>query len=88
MTYEEALSYLENYTWSKTRLGLGRTRELVGKLGDPQKKLSLMLDWCGESRDVADPWYTHDFEATWQDVLRGCTALLEHMAAQNGWTIR
>ena len=60
--------------------------EILG--GDPQKKLSLMLDWCGESRDVADPWYTHDFEATWQDVLRGCTALLEHMAAQNGWTIR
>lgn len=39
MTYEEALSYLENYTWSKTRLGLGRTRELVARLGDPQKKL-------------------------------------------------
>ncbi len=39
MTYEEALAYLENYTWSKTRLGLGRTRELAAKLGDPQKKL-------------------------------------------------
>ena len=39
MTYEEALAYLENYTWSKTRLGLGRTRELTAKLGDPQKKL-------------------------------------------------
>lgn len=39
MNYEEALAYLENYTWSKTRLGLGRTRELVAKLGDPQKQL-------------------------------------------------
>ena len=39
MTYEEALAYLENYTWSKPRLGLGRTRELTAKLGDPQKKL-------------------------------------------------
>lgn len=39
MTYKEALEYLENYTWSKSRLGLGRTRELVGKFGDPQKKL-------------------------------------------------
>ena len=39
MTYEEALAYLEDYTWSKTRLGLGRTRELTRKLGDPQKKL-------------------------------------------------
>ena len=39
MTYEEALAYLEDYTWSKTRLGLGRTRELCARLGDPQKEL-------------------------------------------------
>lgn len=56
--------------------------------GDAQGKLSLMMDWCGEKRDVADPWYTHDFEATWQDVLRGCEALLEHLAKENGWTLR
>lgn len=42
MTYEEALAYLENYTWSKTRLGLGRTRELCAKMGDPQKKLKFI----------------------------------------------
>lgn len=60
--------------------------EITG--GDPEHKLSLMLDWCGEKRDVADPWYTHDFEATWQDVLRGCTALLEHIAGQKGWKLR
>ena len=60
--------------------------EIMG--GDPNQKLSLMLDWCGEHRDVADPWYTHNFEATWQDVLRGCSALLEHIAAQNGWKLR
>ena len=59
--------------------------EITG--GDPQGKLSLMLDWCGERRDVADPWYTHNFEATWQDVLRGCTALLEHLAKENGWKL-
>ena len=29
--------------------------------------------------DVADPWYTGNFEATWQDVLEGCTALLEEL---------
>ena len=51
--------------------------EITG--GDPQKKLSLMLDWCGEHRDVADPWYTHNFEATWQDVLRGCEGLLSEI---------
>ncbi len=52
--------------------------------GDPDGKLSLMMDWTGERRDVADPWYTHDFEATWQDVLAGCTALLAHLISRNG----
>jgi len=39
-TYEEALSYINDFTWSKSRLGLKRTRELLYKLGDPQKKLN------------------------------------------------
>ena len=30
--------------------------------GDPQGKISLLMDWCGENKDVADPWYTGDFE--------------------------
>lgn len=42
-------------------------------------KVSLLMDWAGKSRDVADPWYTGDFEATWQDVNEGCTALLQHI---------
>ena len=45
--------------------------------GDPEGKLSLLLDWAGRSGDVADPWYTGDFEATWQDVLAGCQGLLD-----------
>ena len=39
-------------------------------------KVSLLMDWVGESRDVADPWYTGDFVATWNDVNEGCHALL------------
>ena len=44
---------------------------------DPDGKVSLLLDHAGIHRDVADPWYTGDFEATWNDVLTGCTALLQ-----------
>ncbi len=44
--------------------------------GDPDGKLHLMMNFCGENRDVADPWYTDDFETTYRDVLAGCTALL------------
>ena len=39
-------------------------------------KVSLLMDWVGESRDVADPWYTGDFVATWNDVNEGCRAML------------
>ncbi len=43
---------------------------------DPHK-ISLLMDWAGKSRDVADPWYTGDFEATWCDVNEGCKAMLK-----------
>ena len=47
--------------------------------GDPEKKISLLLDWAGISRDVADPWYTGNFEATYQDLIIGCTAFLNKL---------
>ena len=50
--------------------------------GDPQGKMSLLLDHNGRRRDVADPWYTGDFDATWRDVVDGCTALLEELRYQ------
>ena len=42
-------------------------------------KVSLLMDWTGNSRDVADPWYTGDFTATWNDVNTGCRAMLEKL---------
>lgn len=54
-------------------------RDMMRLFGnDPEEKCSLLLDWVGLSRDVADPWYTGDFETTFDDVDAGCTALLEH----------
>ena len=47
--------------------------------GDPAGKISLLLDWTDHPGSVADPWYTGDFEATWQDVLEGCRNLLEQI---------
>jgi protein-tyrosine phosphatase len=37
------------------------------------------MDFTPEAHDVADPWYTGDFEATWQDVLQGCQCLLRKL---------
>ena len=38
-----------------------------------------MMELVGESRDVKDPWYTGNFDETYDDVIRGCTALLAHI---------
>ena len=43
---------------------------------DPDSKIHLMMSYTGRSRDVADPWYTGDFETTFQDILSACEAML------------
>ena len=43
---------------------------------DPAGKIRLMMSYTGVSRDVADPWYTGDFETTFQDLLAACEAML------------
>lgn len=47
--------------------------------GDPAGKIHALLDYTSRSGEVADPWYTGDFEATWRDVQEGCTALLHNL---------
>ena len=44
--------------------------------GDPEGKIHLLMDYTDRPGDVADPWYTNDFERTWQDVDAGCRGLL------------
>ena len=43
---------------------------------DPDKKVSLLLDFAGEHRSISDPWYSGDFDTTYDDVLKGCEGLL------------
>ena len=50
--------------------------------GDPQGKVLRLLDFTAQPRDIADPWYTGDFEATYRDVRAGCEALLEQLACE------
>lgn len=68
---------------------LRNTRRICG--GDPEGKISLLLSWaeapgpggpCGG--EVADPWYTGDFEATWRDVEEGCRGLLKYLEKRGG----
>lgn len=45
--------------------------------GDPKGRVSLLLDYTESTRDVADPWYTRDFQQTWDDIKSGCEALFQ-----------
>ena len=47
--------------------------------GDYADKMSLLMDHTARPGNVADPWYTGDFEATWRDVLEGCQGLLKEL---------
>lgn len=54
-------------------------RRILSRLipgSDSSTKTALLMDFTGTPRDVADPWYTGDFEATYRDVLAGCRAIL------------
>lgn len=55
-------------------------KECLPKMNEPfsrrLQKVSLLLDYTENPRDVADPWYTGDFETTWNDILDGCKHLL------------
>ena len=53
----------------------------LGRLtdGDPRGKVCKLLSFTGTNRDVADPWYTGDFDTAYRDVDAGCRALLRHL---------
>ena len=52
-------------------------------VGDPAGKMHRLLDYTDRPGDVADPWYTGDFEATWRDVSTGCQGLLASIQNKN-----
>lgn len=58
----------------ENRRGLMR---IIGS--DPEGKVHKLMEYAGESRDVADPWYTGDFDVTYDDVDRGCDGILKEL---------
>lgn len=56
-------------------------RRITG--GDPAGKLHRLLDFAPRPRDIADPWYTGNFDLTYSDVLEGCEALLEWLGGRD-----
>ena len=63
-------------------IGLDRSNVLDMKEtcgGDPDNKIFMLMEFAGEKRDVADPYYTDDYATTYKDCLIGCEALLERI---------
>ena len=51
--------------------------------GDPDNKICRLLDFSDRPRDIDDPWYTGNFDVTWDDIVEGCEAFLQHLR-ENG----
>ncbi len=52
--------------------------------GDPAHKIHRLLSFAGSGRAIADPWYTGNFDVTYEDVIEGCEALLETLQSEIG----
>lgn len=51
--------------------------------GDPQSKIHKLPSFAGLCKDIADPWYTGNFDETYEDVLEGCDAFLNYLMENN-----
>ena len=75
MTRQDYAYY--DYIIAMDRNNLRNLKRMFGE--DTDRKISLLMDYTPLLGEVADPWYTGDFEATWRDVLEGCKGLLEYL---------
>lgn len=67
-----------DYLLGMDNANITHMRRICG--GDPQQKIRLLLSFTDrDEQEIADPWYTNDFERAWQDVLLGCQALLSYL---------
>ena len=66
-----------DYIIAMDRFNLRNMTRFVGN--DPDNKVSLLMDFTSHPGDVADPWYTGDFDKTWNDVYEGCVGILNRL---------
>jgi len=64
-----------DYIIGMEQLNMSYMHRILG--GDPDGKVSLLMDHAGKSEDIDDPWYTGDFAGVYEQITEGCAALLE-----------
>ncbi len=63
-----------DYLLAAERYNIRNMERITG--GDPEHKIYRLLDFSDRPRDIADPWYTGDFDEAWDDIVEGCRAFL------------
>ena len=85
-----AARQLHNHDYEEYDLLIGMDKANLRNMyricgGDFNDKMHLLMEYAGRpEQEVADPWYTDDFDATWRDVLAGCQGLLDQIIIQEG----
>lgn len=64
-----------DYLIAMEQRNISNMKRILGQ--DPENKIHRLLDFAQNPRDIADPWYTGDFDKTFEDVLEGCKELLK-----------
>ena len=75
MTRKDYLEY--DYLIGMDSANIRNMERIAG--GDPENKIHKRLEFAGKTRDIADPWYTGNFDATYEDVMEGCLGLLSSL---------
>jgi protein-tyrosine phosphatase len=70
-----------DYIIAMDQRNIANINRIIGK--DSKNKVRKLLDYTQSSGDIADPWYTDDFEQTYKDIYEGCEALLEYICEKH-----
>ena len=78
----------ENYNYYDYLIGMDKMniRNIEKITGHKGGKISMLTEYFGSNQGIADPWYTGDFEKTYNDILKGCQGLLDKILESNNFT--
>ena len=76
MTKQDYICY--DYIVAMDQWNLKNIARIIGE--DKEHKVTRLLDWTSEPRDIADPWYTEDYDRAYDDILYGCRCLLQKLS--------
>lgn len=73
----------QQYDWllCMDEMNIKNTLIIIGS--DPEQKVKKLLDFSDQPRDIADPWFTRNFDQTYDDILEGCEGFLKYLRNNN-----